>query len=699
MCRQQAVEQLKGGWSVAGFLTERGADQVEQRPGLACEIWRLGEDAPDRRHRSVGTKRSAPGGREGDQDAPGEHVRSWPDLLPRPRVEAFGRHVPDRADHPIRSGELATRVDRVGDAEVDHLRHAEAEQDIGRFQILRSGLRPRDGQHGSWAWCVLAVMPAVFLVLPSGRLSARRLRPVLGAALAVAPVFAAGVAIAPRRLNEAPLIDNPLAVAAAGPVLEIGASILLVLFLGLLLVSLGSMAWRLRGAVGDERRQLAWVLLGAGVLALQLPFEALAAPTVSGITSALVITAFCASLGIAMVRHRLYEIDFILNRALVYGTLTICLLVLYAIVVALLGAALRDRTSFAASLVAAGVVAVVLAPLRTRLQRGVDRMLYGQRRDPLAVMSQLGRRLERAAPDEVLPALAEEVAATLKLPRVTIELSDGGAATHGTGGGEPLMLPLTFQGRQLGRLTVSARGPRETFSRAERELLDGIARQLGVAAFAVGLTADLQRSRERLVTAREEERRRLRRDLHDGLGPLLAGISLHIAAARNLLRGDPDPADRLLARLDQQTQSAVADVRRLVDDLRPPALDELGLVSAIREQAARFEGKLTVSVEVLGELGDLPAAVEVAAFRIATEAITNSVRHAGAQACHVYLSLDGALEVEIRDDGRGLPADVKPGVGLASIGERTAELGGTWSIGPCPGSGTVVTARLPIMKA
>jgi signal transduction histidine kinase len=368
-------------------------------------------------------------------------------------------------------------------------------------------------------------------------------------------------------------------------------------------------------------------------------------------------------------------------------------------VVALLGGVLRDRASFAASLVAAGVVAVLLAPLRARLQRGVDRMLYGERRDPYAVMSQLGRRLEQAAPEQVLPALVEEVAATLKLPRVAIELSDGAAATHGAGGGAPLVLPLTFQSRQVGLLTLSPRGFREEFSRAERDLLDGVARQLGVAAYAVGLTADLQRSRERLVTAREEERRRLRRDLHDGLGPLLAGVSLQIGAARNLLRGDPGAAEVLLARLDGQTQGAVADVRRLVDDLRPPALDELGLVSAIREQAARFEGKLTVSVEVIGELGDLPAAVEVAAYRIATEAITNSARHAGAQVCHVYLSLDGALEVEVRDDGRGLPAHVKPGVGLSSIGERTAELGGTWSIGPCPGSGTVVTARLPVMKA
>jgi two-component system, NarL family, sensor kinase len=572
----------------------------------------------------------------------------------------------------------------------------------GTWAAMRPGAAPGAAVGlwlGKWAWCAMAVLPAVFLLFPSGTLPTRRLRPVLWAALAVAPVFAAGVAVAPGRLSEALPVDNPFAVAAAGLVLDAGASVLFVLFVGLLLVALGSLAWRLRDAVGDERRRLAWVLLGSGVLALQLPFEATGVPAISGPTSALFITVFCVSLGIAMVRHRLYEIDFILHRALVYGTLTICLLLLYAGVVALLGAALRDRASFAASLVAASVVAVVLAPLRARLQRGVDRMLYGQRGDPFAVMSQLGRRLERAAPPEMLPALAEEVAATLKLPRVTIELNNGDTAAHGAGGGEPLVLPLAFQGRQVGQLMLSPRGPREVFSRAERELLDGVARQLGVAAYAVGLTADLQRSRERLVAAREEERRRLRRDLHDGLGPLLAGISLRIAAARNLLRGDPDAADVMLDRLDRQTQGAVADVRRLVDDLRPPALDELGLVSAIREQAARFEGTLAVSVEASGELGDLPAAVEVAAFRIATEAITNSARHAEAHICHVCLTRDGALHVEVRDDGRGLPAQIQPGVGLTSIGERAAELGGTWSIGPSPDNGTVVTARLPVMKA
>jgi two-component system NarL family sensor kinase len=552
---------------------------------------------------------------------------------------------------------------------------------------------------GNWAWCALALMPAVFLMFPDGTLPTARLRPALGAALVVALVLVAGIAISPHPLGDPVVIGNPFGVSAAGPVLDVGGDVVLVLFAGLVLVSLGSMAWRMRGAVGDERRQLAWVLLGAGVLALQLPFEALATPRVTGLVSALLMSVFCACVGIAMVRHRLYEIDFILSRSLVYGTLTICLLVVYVGVVALLGAAFQGRAGFAVSVVAAGVVAVALAPLRARLQRGVDRMLYGQRRDPLAVMSQLGRRMERTAPERVLPALAEEVAATLRLSGVTIELDAGESVTHGAGHGVPLVLPLTFQSQHVGRLTVYPRGRQDMFSRAERDLLEGVGRQLGVAAFAVGLTADLQRSREHLVSAREEERRRLRRDLHDGLGPLLAGVSLQLGAARNLLRGDPAAADALLIRLDEQAQGAVADVRRLVDDLRPPALDELGLASAIGEQAARFEGTLGVCVEVRGDLAALPAAVEVAAFRIATEAITNSARHAQAQFCRVGLCLDGVLEVTVRDDGRGLPAQLTPGIGLTSIGERTAELGGTWSITNAVGGGTVVTARLPIIKA
>ena len=240
-------------------------------------------------------------------------------------------------------------------------------------------------------------------------------------------------------------------------------------------------------------------------------------------------------------------------------------------------------------------------------------------------------------------------------------------------------------------------------------MLDDLARQAGIAAHAVLLTADLQRARERLVTAREEERRRLRRDLHDGLGPQLSSQALTIGAVRALMRRDPDSAEALLLDLKQQAQGAVADIRRLVYALRPPALDDLGLIGALREIAAQYgQNGLDVSVDVPESLPPLPAAVEVAAYRIAQEAMTNVARHAGARECSVSLALDelldaGVLCLEVRDDGCGLPkvqagvtSPVQAGVGLHSMRERATELGGSLTVEALPEGGTVVRARLPL---
>jgi signal transduction histidine kinase len=214
----------------------------------------------------------------------------------------------------------------------------------------------------------------------------------------------------------------------------------------------------------------------------------------------------------------------------------------------------------------------------------------------------------------------------------------------------------------------------------------------------VRLTADLQHSRERLVTAREEERRRIRRDLHDGLGPALASLTLKLDAARNLLARDPATAEALLLELKTQTQTAIADIRRLVYGLRPPALDELGLVSAIREHAARnvSADSLRVSVEAPESLPPLPAAVEVAAYRIALEALTNVARHAQAKNCTVALTIKEDLRLEISDDGVGLPPGHRLGVGLTSMRERAEELGGTCIIERRAASGTRVSATLPL---
>jgi signal transduction histidine kinase len=218
----------------------------------------------------------------------------------------------------------------------------------------------------------------------------------------------------------------------------------------------------------------------------------------------------------------------------------------------------------------------------------------------------------------------------------------------------------------------------------------------------VRLSSDLQRSRERLVVAREEERRRLRRDLHDGLGPTLAGVALQMETVHSIVRTDPQGATALLARLKEDTQAAITGIRRIVYGLRPPALDELGLVGALREEGGRFASNgrgLLVSVEAPEDLPPLPAAVEVAAYRIALEGLTNAARHSGAGTCLVRLVADGGFQLEVTDDGRGLPADFRPGVGVTSMRERAAELGGTLTIERAAPAGTRIVARFPLERS
>ena len=213
----------------------------------------------------------------------------------------------------------------------------------------------------------------------------------------------------------------------------------------------------------------------------------------------------------------------------------------------------------------------------------------------------------------------------------------------------------------------------------------------------VQLTADLQRSRERLVVAREEERRRLRRDLHDGLGPQLATLTLKLDTANNIMSSDPNRASQMLMEIKAQTQAAIGDIRRLVYDLRPPALDQLGLVGALQEHAVRSAGNdLDVQVRVPDDLQPLPAAVEVAAYRIATEALANVIRHAQARHCTIWLCLADALYLAVDDDGIGLPDGYRPGVGMASMRERAEELGGGCRIERRAEGGTRLIARLPV---
>ena len=294
----------------------------------------------------------------------------------------------------------------------------------------------------------------------------------------------------------------------------------------------------------------------------------------------------------------------------------------------------------------------------------------------------------------------------LRVPYAAVELLDDTGwsivAEHGRPAGTVEEFPMTYQAERVGRLLVSPRSPSQPLDTSDRRLLVDLARHVGVAAHAVRASQALQRSRVALVSAREEERRRLRRDLHEGLGPTLAGVTLGLHAAHSHVTSAPEEATKLLETLERHVEQAVADVRRVVYGLRPPALDEFGLLRALQLQASQLEATapgLKVALDLPEHTaGQLPAAVEVAAYRIACEALTNVVRHAHATACTVHLHLDDALQVEIVDDGDGLPLDHRAGVGILGMRERAEELGGQLTI-TSDQSGTTVRAHLPVPEA
>jgi signal transduction histidine kinase len=467
----------------------------------------------------------------------------------------------------------------------------------------------------------------------------------------------------------------------------------------------------------EQRQQTKWVLLGLSLLILGPIFDGVVIDLFMGRwvdtslrhlislhLSILLPTLLPVAIAFSIFRYRLWDVDLIINRTLVYGGLTLLVISAYIILVGLLGVLIQPEENIILSALVIGLIAILFHPLRQHMQKTINRFMYGDRDDPATVLSRLSERLaSTTVPGETLSNVVEIIAQTLKLPYVAIkqedgERKDGGlTAEYGQRSEQVMAFPLVYQGRSIGKLLVSPRSSRETFTPNERRLLENIARQAGPAVSADHLTHHLQHSRQQLVTSREEERRRIRRDLHDGLGPQLATMNLKLDATRNYLPGDPDMADRMLQELKCQVQEAIQDIRRLVYDLRPPALDQLGLVPALREFAAQNSvNGLHISVDVPDTFPALPAAVEVAVYRIAQEAMTNAARHARANQCIVRVSAGDEICLEIIDNGEGLPAQLPSGVGLASIRERTAELGGIFSLISTPGAGTHLSIRLPL---
>jgi signal transduction histidine kinase len=493
-------------------------------------------------------------------------------------------------------------------------------------------------------------------------------------------------------------IANPLGWAGAGPALRVTGAFGMIVLAGTAVATLASVAWRFYRGDTDVRAQLRWLAATVAVIAVTvaLPRPAALRPAILAL-HATALFLLPVTLAITLARRD----GVVLPRLLVYGSLSVLLLAAYVAVVGFAQAAFGRRADPGAALVAAGIVAVLAAPLRAWLQRSVDRLVYGARGDPYAALADLGRRIT-GSPGDLLHEVVHAVADALRAPYTAVVLTgdDGPAACAGRPSHPEIVVPLSLRGTQAGSLVVAQRSPRERYSHRDLALLQDLARPIAVAAHAAALTRDLQRSRESLVAAREEERRRIRRDLHDGLGPALAGVAFGLDAARNTLAANPEATAATLAELKTEVQASISDVRRLIYELRPPALDQFGLVPALQQYAARLaeRGVLDVSVSA-PDLPPLPAAVEVAAYRIVTEALTNAARHSGARHTAVSFTVDDAqLRLEIADDGIGLP--VRPdsrgtGLGLAAMAERAAELGGACSAA-ARDRGTSVVAVLPL---
>ncbi|MEM7738141.1 MAG: histidine kinase [Deinococcota bacterium] len=404
----------------------------------------------------------------------------------------------------------------------------------------------------------------------------------------------------------------------------------------------------------------------------------------------------------ALSENNFWRTDPLVRRSITYSSLTLITLLIYGSIVAVLNVIFEQRLSFFVSLIAASVIAVLFHPLKQWLQQQINQRLYGQRDDPYKVLTGLSEHITSQQDAlATLQEITESTANVLKLPFVGIDL-DAARQNPITSFGiidraDIISLPLTHELEHLGTLRLARRAEGETFTANEKMLLTTIAQQVSVIAHNYKLSQALQASREQLVIGREEERRRIRRDLHDGLGPTLASTALQLETVQDLIYSKPDESVTVLKTIEEKMTATLAEVRSLVHDLYPTAIDQLGLQEALRTELSSFEhDDLSIGFNVTGNLENLPAATEVASYRIIMEAVHNIVKHAKASQAEIRMKSQSMnLHIHICDDGVGLAAPTADGLGLQSIRERAEELGGSVEFVDGQRGGTCVLVSLP----
>lgn len=543
--------------------------------------------------------------------------------------------------------------------------------------------------HVAWVpglYALVVVMPWLLPDRPLGRLD--RLAAATG--LGYVALTTAVLATAPPPLGALPLPPELRAVRAA--LLRPLAPVLPYALVCLGLLACAGLAWRWRRGPAPQRHGLGWATAGSALLTLSFA-ASLLPPVVPSTVPALLMLGsqafFPAAVAVVVLRQQLWGLRVAVRRTLVWYLMTAVVIAGYCAAVALLDR-LLPRALPLPQLVVTAALAAAFQPIRQAVQRRVDRLVHGEAPEPLLhrVVHSVGTTTDIGA----------TIAAALRLAEVRITGND--PPPHDHGHGPPVAVPLTSGDRLVGHLHAWPR-PGELLDGRTRESLAVLAPVVAAVVDLAGTNRDLARSRQRLAEVRDEERRSLRRDLHDGLGPALSGIGLGLAATRNLLRRDPDRAEDLLDRLTDELTARAAEVRELAHGLLPPVLADGGLGPALdllRDQYAR--AGLHVVVHGPAALDPLPEPIATAAYGVTAEAIRNVQRHAGVDRCTVSLDrLPDLLRVTVTDDGRGVPAGpTNHGVGLHAMRERAQAVGATLTVRPAGARGTTVCLTIPLER-
>jgi signal transduction histidine kinase len=572
----------------------------------------------------------------------------------------------------------------------------------------------------TWIWIPVtgAVGIHVFLLFPTGRPPSPRWRWILWTGtLGIAVftlVFALGSEVETGGVN--PFFE------VGEEITELGMGLGALLYLGSVAAATVSLIVRFRRARGDERQQIRWFATAAALVAISLTAVFLGELAFPGTTALArvgaigVILSFISipvTTGIAVLKYRLYELDVVISRTVLYGALVVFVTLVYVAIVVGIGTAVGTRANIFLSILATAVIAVAFHPARERARRLANRVVYGRRATPYEVLSEFSDRLAGAySVEDVLPRMTRIVGEGTGATRASVWVRVGGhlrreslwpsdaAADGPTAVRETSDVPgdrvlsVQHQGETLGALAVEKRRG-EAFTPSEEKLLGDLAAQAGLILRNVKLVEDLRASRQRIVAAQDAERRRLERDIHDGAQQQLVALSVKARLAEKFLDRDQEKAKRTLEEIKRETTEALETLRDLARGIYPPVLADKGLAAALESQARKSTAPVAVESDGIGRYAQ---ETEAGVYFCVLEALQNVAKYADAKHVTVHLGQEnGLLAFSVTDDGKGFdPATTPSGSGLQNMRDRIEALGGTLEIRSEVGAGTVVAGRVPV---